>query len=270
MHDEREMDGLSENRGYGSYSTGWAGPLAFRPRSQPELLRSRMPEELEAEFVRNPEMRVPCLLECDISLSMVGAAIAALNGGLLEYCRNVAQDELAAKRADTALLTFGGDVRLAHDFATLSSFNPPTLVANGATPMSNALLRGVELIDGRRKEYRDHGIASFQPWFFLLTDGAPTDMELWPSAVETIRSAQKRGRFQFFAIGVGEQADMKRLAELCVGRPPVRLEGLNFREFFRWVSNSMIQYSHSQPGQSIELAPPGWLRIEKPSMSNDE
>jgi len=66
--------------------------------------------------------------------------------------------------------------------------------------------------------------------------------------------------FAFFAIGV-QKADMTTLRQISV-RSPLHLQGLKFREFFQWLSNSMKSASRSNPGDKILLAPPsGWSEI---------
>ena len=54
---------------------------------------------------------------------------------------------------------------------------------------------------------------------------------------------------------------MKILRQISV-RDPVKLQGLKFREFFQWLSNSMKSASRSNPGDKIMLASPiGWSEI---------
>ena len=45
-------------------------------------------------------------------------------------------------------------------------------------------------------------------------------------------------------------------------RPPVKLDGLRFRDLFVWLSKSMRTVSHSVIGQTIALDPPGWTSTE--------
>ena len=232
------------------------------PRDVLDLISERTDEDTTAEFIRNPEPRGPVLLGGDTSHSMAGDPIAELNAGLALYPRLLADDPLAAKRAETAILTFGGSPVLAHDFATVQNLRIPHLTADGGTPMSAAILRGLDLLAERKRVYRENRITCYTPWFFLLTDGAPTDPELWPSAIEFVRRGEAKNEFVFFAIGVGEHADMKKLAELSV-RPPARLHGNHFQEFFRWLAKSLVQKSQSMPGETIELAPiSGWGSIK--------
>ncbi|MBA3967146.1 MAG: hypothetical protein H0X47_15500, partial [Nitrospirales bacterium] len=59
------------------------------------------------EFADNPEPRCPCLLLLDISASMNGTPIAELNKGLITFKDELAADQLAMKRVEVAIVTFG-------------------------------------------------------------------------------------------------------------------------------------------------------------------
>ena len=208
-------------------------------------------------FAENPEPRCPCLLLLDTSGSMAGEPITELNEGLHEFYNELQTDSLAIKRVEVALLTFG-PVRVISDFNTAECFFDPQLTAEGDTPMGEAIRKGIELIRNRKDQYRANGISFYRPWIFLITDGAPTDE--WQSAAAMVREGEQNKAFAFFAIGV-QKADMKILRQISV-RDPVRLQGLKFREFFQWLSNSMKSASRSNPGDKILLAPPkGWSEI---------
>ncbi len=208
-------------------------------------------------FAENPEPRCPCLLLLDTSGSMQGEAITELNEGLREFYNELQNDSLAIKRVEVAIVTFG-PVRVIADFNTAECFFDPQLVADGDTPMGEAIKRGIDLVRNRKDQYRANGISFYRPWIFLITDGAPTDE--WQSAAALVREGEQNKSFAFFAIGV-KKADMKVLKQISV-RDPVRLHGLKFREFFQWLSNSMKSASRSNPGDKIMLAPPsGWSEI---------
>ncbi len=47
-----------------------------------------------------------------------------------------------------------------------------------------------------------------------------------------------------------------------VERPPVTLNGLDFRSLFLWLSTSMKRVSTGKIGEAIELPPVGWGKIK--------
>jgi uncharacterized protein YegL len=251
---------------------------------------SNLPELLEQvpfpepEFVDNPEPRCPCVLLLDTSGSMndervVSTALSPvqqllqdslaartlkpideLNAGLVAFQRELLADELAVKRIEIAVVTFG-PVKLLSDFQSPDLFRPPRLNAEGDTPLGAAIERAVELIGARKAAYKQNGISYYRPWIFLLTDGEPTDD--WQRAAQLVRVGEQSKAFAFFAIGV-EGAKFDILRQISV-RQPLRLNGLPFREMFRWLSASLSAVSRSSPGDEIALknpaSPDGWASL---------
>ena len=208
-------------------------------------------------FADNPEPRCPCLLLLDTSASMAGDPITELNAGLVSFKDELASDELAMKRVEMAVITFG-PVEIVNDFHTVSNFSPVRLKASGTTPMGEAIRQGLDLIRQRKEEYRTNGIAFYRPWIFLITDGGPTDE--WQSAAAMIQEGEVSKAFAFFAVGV-QNARMDLLKRIAK-REPLKLQGLKFRELFLWLSNSMKSVSRSTPGTAASLpSPSGWAEV---------
>ena len=215
----------------------------------------------DPEFAMNAEPRCPCLLLLDTSTSMRGRPMAELNEGLQTFKAQLMADEMATQRVEVGIVTFG-PVRVHTQFQTAEAFAAPTLQANGDTPLGAAIDQGLDLLDARKRAYKEAGIAYYRPWIFLITDGAPTDA--WRQAAARVREGDNAARkaFSFFAVGV-EGADMAALTQICAAeRPPLKLQGLNFRELFTWLSSSLGGVAKSQPGQLVALPPPtGWLSV---------
>ena len=238
----------------------------------------------DPEFVDNPEPRCPCVLLLDTSGSMndekpVSAPISPiqklihdgkhkeftrpideLNAGLKAFRSELMIDELAVKRVEVSLVTFG-PVRLLSDFQAPDLFRPPVLKAEGDTPLGAAIEQAIALVNQRKAAYRQNGISYYRPWIFLITDGEPTDS--WQRAAELVRAGEQSKAFAFFAIGV-EGAKFDVLQNLSV-RQPLKLNGLQFREMFRWLSASLSLVSRSSPGDEIALknpaTPDGWASL---------
>jgi uncharacterized protein YegL len=210
-------------------------------------------------FADNPEPRLPCVLILDISGSMKGAPIQELNAGLLAYKSALLADNLAARRVEVALVTFGEQVQTACDFAAVEGFHPPSLTAAGLTPMGEAIRQGLDLLRHRKELYKAHGVAYFRPWVFLITDGGPTDE--WQSAAAKIKAGELEILFMFFSVGV-RGANFEILKQLSDRAPPLKLAGLRFQDLFLWLSNSLAAVSRSSPGDAVPLSDPtgprGW------------
>ena len=235
----------------------------------------------------NPEPRCACVLLLDVSGSMAEivsdaghdlgysvqqdgktyravsggvSRIDLLNEGVRAYHTDLMGDSLAIQRVEVSLITFGGTVQTVVPFVTAGEFTPPTLVANGGTPMGEAILQAVESVAERKRLYKQNGLHYFRPWIFLITDGEPTDA--WQPAATSVREGENRKAFAFFAVGV-EGANFEVLRQISV-REPLRLIGCSFREMFVWLSQSQRSVSHANPGQEDQLrlaSPSGWSSL---------
>ena len=199
-------------------------------------------------FAENPEPRCACVLLLDTSGSMGGEPIRELNAGLATFKEELSADTLTMKRVETAIITFG-PVNIAGEFHTVPNFYPPVFDAGGDTPMGAAIKRGIALVRERKDIYRKNGIAYYRPWIFLITDGAPTDE--WQSAAAMVKEGETAKSFTFFAVGV-KNADMNTLRQVSVCEP-LKLDGLKFRELFKWLSDSMKGVSRSIFGTDAPL-----------------
>ncbi len=213
------------------------------------------------EFAENPEPRCPCVLLLDTSGSMQGAAIEALNQGLLSLKDELMKNSIAARRVEIAIITFDSHINVIQDFVTADQFNPPILTAQGLTSMGAGIHKALDMVQERKSLYRANGVAYYRPWVFMITDGEPQGEldHLVEQAALRLQGDEVNKRVAFFSVGV-ENANMTRLNQIAV-RTPLKLKGLNFIEMFVWLSASMSAVSHSQIDEQVALPPIGWGSI---------
>ena len=207
------------------------------------------------DLVNNPTARVPVCLCLDTSGSMGGMPIDELNEGVRLFYEAIREDETALYSAEVSIVTFGGEAQCIADFASLEvQPNAPMLTANGMTPMGEAVNMGLDLLEQRKDEYKDRGVDYYQPWLVLMTDGAPNgDSAELSRAINRTADLVNQKKLTVFPIGIGPDADMGVLAQFSPKRPPLKLQGLKFREFFAWLSKSVSKTSQSTPGESVKL-----------------
>ena len=230
-------------------------------------LDARLEEQIEIANPQHPHCAT--VLALDVSGSMHGDKIRQLNEGLAHFREDVLSDDLARKRVEAAVITFGSRVVLAQGFSPMDSFAPPSFKADGSTPMGEAILRSIEAIRERKASYRRVGTDYYRPWIFLITDGEPTDMkpgdELWRRVTSEVHGGEAAREFAFFGVGV-EPANMDILRQICPPeRPPLQLRSGRFRDMFEWLSRSQRHISASRVGEQLALppatGPDGWAEI---------
>jgi len=215
----------------------------------------------DVELRDNTSQRLPCVLLLDSSGSMGDSgAIDELNAGVRLLEEELKKDDVASQRVQLLIIRFGENTEVLSDWTDAMSFSAPQLTASGLTPLGEAVQLGLAKLEEQKTRYRTNGIAYNRPWMLVITDGEPTDGG-WRQAAAQSKAAEQAGRVIFFGIGVGDSADLTKLAEFSM-RKPVRLEGLRFRELFQWLSSSVKSASKAAPGSNIQLAPPSdWMQV---------
>ena len=73
--------------------------------------------------------------------------------GVRTFKQELANDPLATKRVEVAVVTFG-PVMVQSDFHTVPNFHPADLEADGDTPIGAAISMGIDMVARRKKEYK--------------------------------------------------------------------------------------------------------------------
>ena len=112
------------------------------------------------ELVDNPTQRVPVCLCLDVSGSMRGEPIKELNKGIKVFFDALKENEIALYAADVCIVTYGNRgenrVQCISDFSSVEN-KPvlPELTAYGQTPMGEAVNTCLDLLEARKKEYKE-------------------------------------------------------------------------------------------------------------------
>lgn len=245
------------------------------------------------DLLDNPTPRIPICLCLDTSSSMlrivegntvatgekvykdgqtwniVSGGISALDKlkeGVASFYEAINEDEVARFGAEICVVTFDSTVRTISDYATVDVVSTsPNLEADGNTAMGEGVNHALNLLENRKKQYQEAGVDYYQPWLVLMTDGEPNGKEeALNQAINRTTELVDAKKLTVFPIGIGPEADMSTLARFSPTRPALKLDGMKFKEFFAWLSQSVSVVSQSMPGDKIKLDVDGlksWTEI---------
>jgi uncharacterized protein YegL len=213
------------------------------------------------DYVNNPNQRTPFVLVLDASYSMGQASrsgqppIVALNAGMKELERCLKSDPIALTRVQLAIVCVGGpnnNADILMDWTDCGNFEAFPLSADGTTPLAEGLLCALRLIEDGKSQLRAAGISYTRPWLYVISDGEPTSEDhLWQRAVQECRAAEDQRKIEIFGIAV-EGANISKMNQIS-SRPALPLQGVNFRELFKWITASVTVAAKSRPGENINL-----------------
>jgi len=189
-------------------------------------------------------------------------SINELNRGLQAFHQEVLNDFIASQRLEVAIVTFGSSISTIQEPSLLSNFQMPTLSTSGTTKLVDAVRLGMDLIDTRKQWYKQTGQSYYRPMMILITDGEPdSDQDMGGLSIE-VRNKVDSKSFTLYALGVEGYNHTKLASITPTHTPPMKLKGLAFSEFFKWLSNSIGVITKSKEGDILSLPPAsGWAQM---------
>ena len=203
------------------------------------MYESEMPEIM----IKHPERKhLPCVILLDKSGSMAGEPINALNEALTDFKHQFKSDNVDDSIIDICIIAFSGfndwgsdenkqDIEILQPFAPANEmiYTKP-LIANGGTPLAQAVETGLKEIARIRKEYCRNDINYFRPWLVCLTDGESTEDEAYYNSVkEYLKEAVNGKHLIAFGIGTGDGCNYKALYDFFGEGHAFILEDYNFK-----------------------------------------
>lgn len=208
--------------------------------------------DFSAEAAENYEQKCLCVLVLDVSGSMRGTPIEELNKGLKDFYEEISSDVTTSQRLEISIITFSNTVITLQEPALVENITMPTLTASGSTEMVNAINYAIDMVDARKKWYKETNQNYYRPWIILMTDGEPDDDQDVAGLAQRIQNDTRNKRYAFLPIGV-EGANMAVLDQIKGNIPAMKLQGTKFSSFFKWLSASMGTIVTSEEGEKVDL-----------------
>ena len=152
--------------------------------------------------------------------------------------RNIAPRAIRDARISTTFAIVFHTLRL----RTMDRTLPEIAASTTLTPIGEGVLTALELLDMRKKGYKEMGIKYYQPWLVVITDGAPQGpnaMANYETAVKACNELEQNDKLVVFNIGVGNGVDFDLLKKLSVKRPePISVNSADFGKLFEFLGSS--------------------------------
>ena len=185
--------------------------------------------------------RLPIFFVLDVSESMLGDNLSALQSGLSEIDRNLRNNAHALETVCISVIAFAGQARTIAPLVELETFYPPKLPIGSGTCLGAALNHLMSEIDRQVIKTIADRKGDWKPIVYLMTDGKPTDNV--SLAIKKWREEYEK-RATMIAIAIGQHADqtvLQRLTDTVLVFSNHQ-EG-DFTKFIQWITASISAQS---------------------------
>lgn len=220
---------------------------------------------LITNYIKKEDRALPVFILVDVSGSMQGQKIGAVNVALKEMINSFKKIENPKGVIELSVITFGDEqVNVIKPLSRITEDDSFELDANGSTPMGKCFETVADLIE-------DYGVVSsrsFTPTIVLISDGNPTDFlnyhtgmsieEImnWPSLVK-LNSGTRSSKATRLAMGIGGDQDYNILKSFINNEsiPVIKAtDTQTISRFFDWVTMSIsVRSVSSNPNKASIL-----------------
>lgn len=201
--------------------------------------------------------RLPVYILIDTSGSMKGEPIESVKVGIESMLSSLRQDPFALESVNLSIITYDKDVKQILPLTPLDELQMPEITTpdSGPTHTGQALKLLCEKVDQEVRLSTPEQKGDWMPLLFLMTDGKPSDIQLYHEMVPEIK---KRNFAGIVACAAGMSAKTEPLKELTKDVYSLdTVDSASFKKFFKWVSDSIGVGNRSIGAtDSIVLPPP--------------
>ena len=188
---------------------------------------------------------------------MKGEPIESVKVGIESMLSSLRQEPYALESVNISIITYDREVKVLAPLTPLEDFQLPEIVCpeSGPTHTGAALELLCKQVDSEVQLSTPERKGDWMPLLFLLTDGKPSDIQVYNNAIPQVR---KRHFASIVACAAGMHAKTPPLKQLTDQVYALdTLDSASFKKFFQWVSAS-IEIGNKSIGATdeLELPPP--------------
>lgn len=188
---------------------------------------------------------------------MKGEPIESVKVGLSDMIASLRLDPYALETACISIITYDRDVRQILPLTELEDLQLPEIECpdSGPTHTGAALNMLCDCYDREVNTGSKEQKGDWMPLLFVLTDGKPSDLQIYNEAIQKVKQHQFTN---IVACAAGPQAKTEPLKRLTDNVYILdTMDSSTFKKFFQWVTMNVQQGGRTMGvTNNIELAPP--------------
>ena len=201
-----------------------------------------------SKFTTTAPKPLPVVLLLDVSGSMAGTKIAALNRAVRDMLETFQGELQHDSQITVSIITFGGVSRLHLPITPASQVSWTDMTADGGTPLGAALSLAKKLVEDKSTIPS----RAYRPTVVLVSDGHPTDE--WQGPLGDFVEQGRSSKCDRMSMAIGSDADQSVLSAFIAGTPHPLYRAANasqLHDFFRRVTMSVSMRATSKTPNEI-------------------
>lgn len=201
--------------------------------------------------------RLPVYILIDTSGSMKGEPIESVNVGLASMLSYLRENPYTLENTALSLITFDRDVKTVLPLTPVEDISLPAITTpdSGPTHTGAALRELCQKVDTEVRRSTPGQKGDWRPLLFLLTDGRPSDLQLYREMIPEVKRRQFGG---IIACAAGMKAQVEPLKQLTDQVYMLdSMDSTSFSKLFQFISDIIPEGARSVgTTDNMTLPPP--------------
>ncbi len=187
---------------------------------------------------------------------MKGEPIESVKVGLADMVATLRQDPYALETVAISIVTYDSIVKQVLPLTEIESLQLPNITTpdSGPTHLGMALEELCKNVDKEVNKGSTEQKGDWRPLLFVLTDGKPSDIQIYNNVISTVKS---KNFASIVACAAGPKAKTEPLKQLTDNVYTLdTMDSSTFKKFFQWISENIAQGGKSVGTiETMELPP---------------